>query len=350
MRQNGYTFVMLGRRDNFAWFTSGGDNKVFRSAEMGMGLLLIGHHDICLIAQYMDADRIYDDELQGADIDKITLKWYEQTPVEKAVEIVGDQRAVSDFDVSSEKVDNRLAEIYALHYPLTENEIKKYESYGKLCDNMLYDITNKIQPGMTEHEIEAIILHDYTVANMPIKVLLVSSDERIDRYRHPLASDKRVEKRVFLHPAAEKNGLHLNITRSIYYGKIPQRLLDKQNVLNLCEAQAMAMCKTGINMGEILEERKRILKDYGYEGEWKFHYPGAVSGYRIGAAQPFIDNERILGGMPFDLFITAKGAKVEEMCLSSDNGGINLTSLGKWPVETYEYNGMRYNIPVILQR
>lgn len=349
MEQNGYDYVMLMRRDNFGWLTCGGDSKVFRSSEYGMGILLVGRENVRFIAQYMDADRIYDDELDGLGIEKISLKWYEASPVVKAVELTNGKRTAADFDVYQTNVEQKLQKIYALHYPLTESEIALYQEYGRLCDRMLFNIASRIKPGMTEHEIEAEILYDYARENMPVKVLLVSSDERIDKYRHPLASGKKVQKRVLLHPAAEKRGLHLNITRTLYFGEAPRDVLEKQELLNLCEAQAMAMCRPGFNMTDILTERKRIFSEYGCADEWKYHYPGAVSGYQIGSAQPFVENCKIESGIPFDLFVTVKGAKVEEMCLSSDDGGINLTATGHWPLKTYRYGDREYRLPIILQ-
>lgn len=349
MEQHGYEYLMLMRRDNFAWLTCGGDSKVFRSSEYGMGILLVGYQDVRFVAQYMDADRIYDDELCGLGIEKISLMWYEPSPVEKAVEMTAGKRAVADFDPYQTNVEQKLQQIYALHYPLTESETAAYREYGQLCDRMLFDIACRIKPGMTEHEIEAEILYDYARENMPVKVLLVSSDERVDKYRHPLASGKKAQKRVFLHPAAEKRGLHFNITRTLCFGEAPRDVLEKQELLNLCEAQAMAMCRPGVHMMDILAERKRIFSEFGGADEWRFHYPGAVSGYQIGSAQPFVENRMIENGMPFDFFVTVKGAKVEEMCLSGVDGGINLTAAGHWPVRVYRYDGQEYQLPVIMQ-
>jgi hypothetical protein len=44
LRDHGYQAALLGRRDDFAWITTGGDSKVLRTQENGVGILAITPH------------------------------------------------------------------------------------------------------------------------------------------------------------------------------------------------------------------------------------------------------------------------------------------------------------------
>lgn len=349
MSERGYEAAVLSRRENFSWLTGGGDNKVLRNTDIGAGVLLVTRQQVYLIAKYMDSDRIYDDELQGLDIEKISLKWHEQSPQEKAIEIAGSKRTVSDEPLSG--ADCKLWDIYWLHYPLTENEIDRYKRIGSAVDEILYRVALRIQPGMTETAIEAELAYEYAKQNMLPKVLLVGSDDRIARYRHPVASNKQVEKTVLMHVAAEQNGLHANITRMIRFGDgMDDELYEKYELLNILQAQAMAMTVPGTPFSDIFEVRKKILSENGYSDEWENHYPGSFTGYFLGSAQPFMNGDTIKEKMATDYFITLRGAKTEELCISDPKGG-ELISCGQfWPTKKYEWSAHSYQLPVILKR
>lgn len=349
MEQHGYEAAILSLRENFAWFTCGGDNKVLRNTDIGVGVLLITKEQIFLISQYMDLDRIYDDELKGLNIEKVSLKWYEQSPQEKARQMAGNKKLVSDSAIDGS--DCKTWDIYWLHYPLTEYEVDRYRTICKDADEILHRVALRIEPGMTEIDIEAELSYEYAKKHMLPKVLLVGSDERIEQYRHPAASYKKVEKTVLLHVAAENKGLHANLTRMLSFGDvISDELYEKYELLNILQAQAMAMTVPGECFSDIFETRKKILIDNGYANEWENHYPGSFTGYFLGSARPFSTGETIKEKMATDYFITLKGAKTEELCISGQKGG-ELISCGHfWPTKKYEWEKHAYELPIILKR
>jgi len=347
MSGKGFGHVILARRDNFAWLTGGGDNKIFRSSDIGFGILVVSQDRVTFIAQYMDMARIRDDELNGFDMETITLRWQDPSREETALAICKGMRTAGDFDLKG--AENVQGELVRLHFPLTDYDMERYAEVAGLFDRLLKNVADRIRPGMTEHEIEADILYEYAKECATPKVLLVGSDERIAKYRHPNASDKKVEKLVLMHPAAEKWGLHANITRMVYFGdKLPEELDRKYELLNRIQAQTVSMLRPGVRYHEILDERKKIFAAYGCEDEFMNHYPGATAGYFIGSAQPIIDNEEIMDRMVYDWFITVAGAKVEELSVSGHDGGKVLSAAGAWPLKEYAWQGKTYKLPVIL--
>ena len=85
---NGYDAMIIGRQDNFAWFTDGGENRVVNLSESGAALLVITKEKTYLVAMVMDGRRIMEEELTGLDIEYVPVRWYEFGLDEKILEIV----------------------------------------------------------------------------------------------------------------------------------------------------------------------------------------------------------------------------------------------------------------------
>lgn len=341
-----YAGMILGRRDNFAWVTFGGDNKVFRSSFDGAAVLLITQKQVYLFAYSMDADRIMDDELDGLGIIKNEIKWFEGTPIERAVAFMEEKAVVSDMSCNG--VENKNQDIIDLHTPYTVWEKERYEKVGALMDKLFREVADKIEMGMTEQEAASVAAGVFEREKMIPKVLLIGSDERIAKYRHPLPSDKKIEKVMLLHVASERYGLHGNITRMICFGEVPEALEKDYELLNQCCASTFSMLKPGVHYQPILAARRKLMKQAGKEEEMDLHFPGAYTGYNIGGSEPVIADDAIKEDMCFDWFMTVKGAKIEELAMAAPTGGKVLSVAGYWPAKKYTVGDYSCELPIIL--
>jgi Xaa-Pro dipeptidase len=348
--KNGYDAMIIGRQDNFAWFTCGGDNRVVITSEAGFTLLVITKDKICAVSQTMDGARMFDEELQGLDIEPVFLKWYEQSREMKAADLVKGMRVIADIPVAGTVYAP--SEVYRLHYPLTDREIEKYRWIGSKTEDILSKVANEIKPGMTEHEIEAMFLYEYGKNGMTADVVLVGSDERITKYRHSNPSDKKIEKLVLLHPAVRKWGLHANVTRMVYFGdRLPEDIERKYQLVCEMEAATISMCVPGHRFNSILEVRKQLLRDSGYEEEWELHYPGGITGYLLCDPTVCVSPEaRVSINQAYDWFITITGVKAEELSINTEKGREVLSATGKWPLKEYSWNGESIRLPQFLMR
>ena len=346
----GYEAMIIGRQDNFAWFTCGGNNRVVTTSENGFAYLVITKNNIYCIAHVMDGPRVFDDELKELQIEPVFLKWYEKSYAEKASELTNCMKTISDVPV--EGADLAISEIYKLHYPLTEQEIEKLRWIGVKTEEIIRMVADDVKPGMTEHEIEAMFLYEYGKINATLEVLLIGSDERIAAYRHPNPSDKKIRQLVLLHPAMRKWGLHANVTRMMYFGDtLPKDIKNKYEILNLLQAQALSMCIPGEKFHRILDVRKELLEAAGFGDEWEKHFPGGITGYLLCDASVCgkSDTEVVLN-QAYDWFITITGTKVEELSINTAKGIEVLSAVGRWPVGEYSFNGQSFKLPEILMK
>lgn len=346
--KTGYEALVIGRQDNFAWYTFGGNNRVMITSEMGFSILVITRDKTYLISQVMDGPRVMDEELQNMNIEPVFLRWFDVSREEKVAQLTKGLKTISDIPI--EGADYSLTEIYKLHYPLTEKEIERCRWIGNKTEEIIRKVTDEIKSGMSEHEVEAMFYYEYTKNNMTPEVLLIGSDERIAKYRHPNPSDKKIDRFVLLHPGVKKWGLHANVSRMVFFGdKIPEDTMKRYKAASILAAASISMCIPGTKFTSILETQKQIYKEIGFEDEWRNHFQGGITGYLLADPTLCMKSEaEILLNQTYDWFITITGVKVEELSVNTKKGIEILTVTGKWPTETFEYNGQSHELPQIL--
>ena len=301
-----------------------------------------------VVANSMDAQRICDEEVFFDDFECISLKWFEMSTVDKVLEVIGDNKFICDTDLP--KGEMVLGDIYEAHYPLTEWEIARYKKIAKDAEQIIYDVSQIIKPGMTEKQVKAMLMQEYAKHDMFASVVILGSDARIAKYRHCIPTDKKIEKMVMLAPAIQKYGLTVPITRFVYFGdEVPIETQNKYDTLCKIEALTFAMCKQGRKFTEVYEKQKEIYLASPYKDEWKEHFTGGITGYLINDPTNCVDSDRTMtDNMTFNWYITISGTKVEETLLLSGDKKEIISSNGIWPTKTYTYEGESYELPQIM--
>ena len=348
MEQKGVQTLVIGRQDNFAWFTGGGDNRVCTTTEMGAAFIVITHEKKYIIGYNMDAPRVYDDEVVGQGYELVSVIRGEKDLLAAIKEVVGNRKAASDVLLYG--FDFVGGEIYNLHYPFLEDEMIRYRHVGKIAGKIIEKVAYSIEPGQTEIQIASNLLKEFADYGFTTDILLVGSDERINKYRHPNPSYKKVEKSILLAPVAKKWGLRAIQSRMIHFGEVPKEIKKKQYAVSMIQAHMIANAIPGRRMSELLKMQKELFKQSGYENEWKLHWQGSCTGYQIGDLKMLEDNSAVVGkNMAFAWFTTITGAKSEETSLVTDSSQEVITNSKNWPKHRFDINGKEINIPDILE-
>lgn len=341
--------LILGRKDNFAWFTCGGYNEVVIPSEVGFALLLITADSVRLIAHVMDGQRVIDEELNSLEVEYVPLHWYELPREQKAAELIRGLKAIADIPV--EGAEWAPKEIQRLHFPLTDQEIDKLRHLGRISEKIIRSVADEVKAGMREIEVAGMFLGEYGRQGIQCDVLLVGSDERISHYRHPYPSDKAVDRYILLHPAVRKWGLHANITRLLHFGPAPEEIQRKFDAACRLEAASIALCRPGTRFADIQQTQKEIYAATGFTDEWRYHFQGAITGYILADPILSLDPEaRVVACQAYDWFITITGVKVEELSMNTGNEREICSVAGNWPTDSYEFNGETFELPQILIR
>lgn len=349
MEQHAYTGMVLARQDNFSWISAGGSNRVVVPREQGYGVVTITKDHIYMTAQVMDGQRIMEEELEGSGFEYVPLRWYEQPVLDRALTLAGDKPVC---DVAAPGAECKERHIYDLHFPLMPDEIERMKIAGELSDRILHKVAGQIRPDMIDSEVEAMLLYEYALHNMQCDVLLIGTEQRISKYRHPLPVGEKLGKYVFLHPAVRYRGLHCNVTRTIYFGdELPKDIQRAYDAVSYIEAYCMAQCEKHASWIDILNGQKKLLEQFGFADEWQNHYPGGRTGYFVCQADLALHaSRRTMQNEAYDWFITVTGAKVEELSVNCEDGIHIFSNTGLWPSKQIEIEDRSFSIPQIMMR
>ena len=349
LKREGLDAVVLGRQDNFAWLTAGGDNRVVTTSEMGFGYLVVTQDRKWLVSHSMDGQRFIEEQVPGQGYELVTSYWHQASPEQKALKLTRGMAVGADFALEGARLYG--PELVDLHYPLTDLEIERCRWIGGTAHRILTQVAHDLQPGMTEQEVAARLLYEYALAGMTIDVLIVGFDRRIMDYRHPMPTENTLKRYALLHPAARRWGLHANVTRLVHFGEPPSNTRRAMDGVATIGAHVAAMLAPGMPFADILTEQIRLYRVLGYSGEWIYHFQGGITGYTLADPTRCRDPEaRVVERQAYDYFITITAAKFEEFMLLTENG-IEFASMGPgWPVRTVETPHGVIDVPDVLIR
>lgn len=117
-------------------------------------------------------------------------------------------------------------------------ELERYREIGQECARIVESVAKDARPGQTENEVAAMLKCRCIEKGVSPDCVLVGSDDRIVKYRHPVPTDKKIEKFLMVVLGGEKYGLNISMTRIVSYGKpdkeIAARMKKTQYILRLC--------------------------------------------------------------------------------------------------------------------
>lgn len=333
LAEKGYDGLLISTREHFAWVTSGGDSHVLRNSNIGFGCIVITPEYHYLVAHTMDAERLYREQVDGQDYELIPVRWYEGDITQKALALAG-KRVAADTNVGG--AQNVYQEIVDMHYPMSELEIARLSWLGQKTDELFTDLALSVYPGQTEREIAAALHCAHLQAGMEVDVLIVGSDQRCFDFRHPLPTDKPLEKYLMLHSSARKWGLHSNLTRFVHFSTPPATIRGVHDAVNNVAAKVILSLNPGVKFKDIFAWQKKWYAEEGFQDEWENHFQGGPTGYVVVDAERCWTEKVVQINQPYEWFITITGAKAGELVALTKNG-VELFSYqsSRWPKWTF---------------
>jgi len=345
--REGLDALVIGRQDNFAWITAGGDSRVITTSEMGFAYLVLTPNRHWLVSHSMDGQRFMDEQVAGQGYDLATLFWHQGSPQDKILELTRGMKVGTDFPLPGAR--HYGPEIVDLHYPLSDLDLERCRWIGQTANHILGEVAQDLEPGISEQQVAATLLHRYAQEALTIDVLIVGFDDRIRRYRHPMPTENTLQRYALLHPAARRWGLHANVTRLVHWGAPPSDIRRAIDGVATIGGHVASLLAPGVLFADILTEEIRLYRKLGYSGEWMYHFQGGITGYTLADPTRCRDQEaHVVERQAYDYFITITGAKFEELMLLTKKG-VEIASLGPgWPVRRVPTARGEIEVPDIL--
>ncbi|MCX8065316.1 MAG: M24 family metallopeptidase [Candidatus Hydrogenedentes bacterium] len=349
LEKNNFDGILISRVDNFAMATGGCRNYIWKYSDLGANSLLVTKDgEVYYVGNNIEEKRILEEELNNLTDKSISFLWFEDSPHEVVLKHFGrDKRFVSDDGSIGRNVNNDLSVIKAL---LTPVELEKYKKIGKLASEAMTATLKEVKHGATEVEISARLVYEGHKRGCLVPVALIASDDRIEKYRHPLPTErlllddddsrmKKVENYVMVVGCFLKEGLVVSLTRFKRVGKISEEIEDAYR--RICGVDALIQENTlpGRTLGDVFEVIQNSYTKMGFPpNEWHNHHQGGATGYagrtckgRPGETFPVLDTfyskevSKILGkkvefGSAFAWNPSAKGVKSEDTFILYPDG------------------------------
>jgi Xaa-Pro dipeptidase len=333
--------VLLGAQRNFAWASCGGSNHVGWATQDGVAFLLFTREGgRYLLAPNNECPRIFDEEVGSLGFEPVEIPWHEirSNPqrLKQSVAAITDPESVG-VDSAVGAMRNIEPKFASLRYTLTAAETERYRVHARSVAEAVEAAAHAIEPGASEKEIEALLAFNIMQRGARPTVLLIASNDRVFRYRHPLPTDRRAGSYVMLSACARRWGLTAAVTRLVHFGPPAEEINRKYAALQRLEARLIAATRPPVRGGELMDKVAEWYAQEGFAGEWGLHHQGGATGYLEREWVIYPGSEAVVNAsQAFAWNPTIAGTKVEDTILVGEDGNEILTATGEWPCDEIE--------------
>ena len=340
--------VYLKKQSNFSWMTCGGLNVVGIAMEMGVVGLLITADRQYAICNNIEASRMQDEELlaeKGYEIK--SFPWYDDQEVQFVRALAGGSAVGADHGFPG--ATDVSAHINPLRYQLTPWEVERYKQVGLLTATAIEATAATVRPGDRECEVVGRLAERLWADRLDYITTFCAADDRISRYRHPIATEQTIEKRAMLCVNARKWGLIVSLTRFVQFEPVSPDLRRRYDANVLVDCAMMANTVPGKPAVEAFRRGLELYAETGFADEYRLHHQGGSIGYsgrdykvNHTTAEVVRENQ----GFAWNPSIT--GCKSEDTILATSSGPVMLSPPVTFPTVEREVDGRNFVRPDIL--
>ena len=330
-----------------------GDNFVDRSGNSEVqGDATNTHSDgnrILLIADSIDGSRILEEELGGSSI--IELKQYPwlANADDFCRDIIGDNKIASDTGIAG--TINVQADLVEIRSILNEREQQTYRRLGRKCAEIVEGVCRVAIPGMTENHVANLVKQHCIAAGISPDCVLVGSDERIMKYRHPMPTEQTIDKLLMIVLGAEQAGLNVSLTRFVSFGQPSAEQLDRLAKTQKIFAEMQGLMEAGLPYATYFQQVQKLYAAADCPDEWQKHHQGGPTGY---ACREKIVTPNSTGHIKLNQAYawnpSITGAKAEDTTLLTSSNLEILTRTNDWPTTVFQTANGPISVADILVR
>jgi Xaa-Pro aminopeptidase len=236
-----------------------------------------------------------------------------------------------------------------MRYQLTACEIDRFKLLGQDAGEAIGTMARNLRPGLSERQVARRAVDSLAAIDSTAVVTLVAADERLPLYRHPVPTDLCWRKILMIVVCARRNGLIASLTRIVCEGEVPEVLRERTEGTAVVMGRLLNYTRPGVSGADLYAVAASAYHQLGFDGEEHLHHQGGATGYRTRdwVAHP-ASKEKVLARQAFAWNPSITGSKVEETCISTDNGVEIITSSPGWPSIPVRINDAEYFLPGVL--
>jgi Xaa-Pro aminopeptidase len=348
LERNQLDALLLERVTSFAWATCGVDTAVSTASTNGVASLLITRNNRYLITNNIECPRLdQEDGLKKQGWEFIETQWYEnENPVVKLTK--GLRLGTEGCYPGAKDVSN---EVTGLRSQFTNEEQERFRILSRSCSEAMEETMSIIQPEMTEFQIASFLSSESEKRGVRAIANMVATDERIFRFRHPLPTEKKLNKYAMVILCGRKWGMVSSVTRLVHFGPLPAEIRKKSEAVAKVDATFIQYTRPGKTLGDVFAKAQQSYANVGYPEEWQRHHQGGTAGYEpreivaVPSSPQFITPGQVFAWNP-----SIAGTKSEDTILVKESGNEILSEMKSWPVIEVDVGEMVIERPAILVR
>jgi len=339
--------LLLRRVSSFAGATCGAASYVNTATTNGEAALLITSSGRYLITNNIEAARLEQEEKLAAQGWEFRVAPWHQAQ-DAVAELTRGLRLGADGPYPG--ATDLSGDLARLRANLTPEEGERFRVLSRLCAEAMDSAVRAVRPGQTEYQIAGLLAHEAGSRGVQAIVNLIATDERIFAFRHPLPTDKKLERYAMLVLCGRRWGLVCSLTRLVHFGRLPDDLRRKSEAVARVDGALITATRPGRTLGEIFRCATAAYAEAGFPDEWRLHHQGGPAGYepREYVATPG-STDVISVGQAYAWNPSITGTKSEDTVLVGEAGNEVLTAMEDWPALTVTVDGQEHARPAILE-
>ncbi len=167
-----------------------------------------------------------------------------------------------------------------LRMELVDDERDRYRGAGSDAASAMTAIVRGLTPDMAELDAAGEVASHYRRRGFVPVVVLVGGGERQRVHRHPLPTDAPLGPHALLSVTAERDGLHVSLTRLVSFGPPPPELERLARAAAEVDAAMLRASVPEDEVRQVLDVAAERYEALGFPEEWRGHHQGGITGYR----------------------------------------------------------------------
>jgi Xaa-Pro aminopeptidase len=332
---------------SFAWATCGAASYVNTAATNGEAALLVTPSGRHLITNNIEAPRLEQEEDLAAQGWEFCVAAWHETRDALAALTQGRRLGVDGPYPGAADLSEHLARLRAT---LTPEEGERFRTLGRLCAEAMDATARAVRPGQTEHQIGGVLAGEAERRGVQAIVNLIATDERVSDFRHPLPTDKVLDRYAMLVLCGRRRGLVCSLTRFVHFGRLPDDLRGRAEAVAEVDATFIAATRPGETLGGILQRGRAAYAAAGFRDEWRLHHQGGLAGYepREVVATPG-STAPVVAGQVYAWNPSITGTKCEDTILVGEAENEVLSHIEGWPTLPIAVGDQTVARPAILE-
>jgi Xaa-Pro dipeptidase len=342
LHERGAPAVVLTTSGAVAWLTAGLENRIEAGSTASAMWVVVTPASAVALTTNVERPRLAAEHgLAERGLRLEEIEWFAGHDgfVEAACDCAGapasalasDGDAAFGIDAEDDLAELRLA--------LLPAERERLAALGRTAAGALEQALHAWQPGERDLDLQARVAEGLEREGAFGACLIVGGDDRVERFRHPLAIGAPVRRLAMAVVVAERGGLHAAATRMACSDGLSESVRAAWGAAVAVESRMLAASRVGATYGDVLVACDAAYAEAGHPGAWREQYQGGPIAYRqrefeivptqrdsrwyrqrIEAGHAVAWNPSVAGG-----------GKTEDTFLIHEEGARCVTDTGEWP-------------------